>query len=132
MGQLIEVVFECPSEAAARCVCASVLRADVVEDMFTELAKAHGDYLAERAAPTAELPAGPTLKNLHVRVLRYEGDKLDIELNFDLSEQAFNGRSWQLALRDFSVLTAREAGVTSFFGGLEPAIDEDTRFFTGS
>lgn len=70
------------------------------------------------------------LTNLQLRLLKYEG-KYDIEFNFD-SNELENTTTTILVkeLHEHAKHIALECGVSDFYCGMEPASDEDTRFFT--
>ncbi len=66
-----------------------------------------------------------------LRIIHYDTD-FDLEINFDPEDipPLPDGRELEKILHDFAVKTAQKYGITDFYGGIEPAIDEDTRFFT--
>ncbi|MCG8554618.1 MAG: hypothetical protein MJD61_04915 [Proteobacteria bacterium] len=78
------------------------------------------------------LGEGVVLGDVHVRCLRYDGDFYDVEINFRLKDSvAPSTKALVEALHAFACRLADHAGVESYFAGLEPAADEDTRIFTG-
>ena len=70
------------------------------------------------------------LPNLQLRLLKYEG-QYDIEFNFD-SNELENTTTMTLVkeLHSHAKRVALECGVNDFYCGIEPASDEDTRYFT--
>lgn len=131
MGQLVEVIFEGVNEDQAVAVCAAIQDHETGSALVAQ-AKAEGN-LGE--ASLESLPIAPSLSlvNAHLRVLAYEGGPFDVELNFDLDEQEATSRqALQSGLCHYSANVAGKSGVRRYFGGLEPAADEDTRLFTGT
>ena len=67
-----------------------------------------------------------------VRILKYN-DKFDINLIFEESDVLINdNRSIASILRNFAQTIATEYEIQIFYGGLEPACDHDTRYFSGA
>ncbi|MEL6338573.1 MAG: hypothetical protein AAFQ65_01560 [Myxococcota bacterium] len=72
------------------------------------------------------------IANARLRVLAYDGGPFDVELNFDLDEQRDLPRAdLQRDLRIYVTCLAAKHDIARFFAGLEPAVDEHTRLFTG-
>jgi hypothetical protein len=89
----------------------------------------HNDGLCK--LPIVTLVVGDTaIPNVSVRILHYDG-KFDVEANWstaDLPEPA----EWSIAaLHRKAQEIATRYEIESYFAGLDPASDEDTRFFTG-
>ena len=63
-------------------------------------------------------------------MFRHDG-LVDVELNWN-TDAASDEDSIILSVFEFSKSLARNRGVKSFYGGIEPAVDEETRFFTGA
>lgn len=92
-------------------------------------------FLAQAESATAKVgslcvSADVKVRKAGLRMFRH-GDLVDVELNLDMDDVADEGET-VLALRVFAIRIAERWGVTSFFGGLEPASDPDTRLFTGN
>lgn len=70
------------------------------------------------------------LPNVQLRLLKYEG-QYDIEFNFD-SNELENTTTTTLVkeLHAYAKRIAIECGISDFCCGMEPASDEDTRYFT--
>jgi hypothetical protein len=64
-----------------------------------------------------------------VRILKYDG-VFDIDLSFDENDVGLRGRAVLDALLTYSKEMADKFEVANCFYGVEPASDEDTRFFT--
>lgn len=84
--------------------------------------------------PLESLPLRPgvILKDVHVRLLCYDDTIYDVELNFrirDATAPSYN--ALVAALYHFAHNLAKAHGVGAYYAGLDPAIDEDTRMFTG-
>lgn len=67
-----------------------------------------------------------------LRVVKYD-DQFDIDFNFDESNIADTGTTALMnKLHEYVSELGNEHQVGNWFGGIEPASDEDTRYFTGS
>jgi|GEM_PF-2427145 len=66
-----------------------------------------------------------TLSHCALRVIQYD-DKFDLEISVD-SEDV---RLYEYMLPRFAMEMAEKYHVENFYGGIEPATDEDTRIFT--
>lgn len=122
---LSELVFEGLNEHAALQLSKGLLGRDVVLPKSTE-------GVCEHEISRLELGDKVALKNAHLRVLRYDHDVYDVEINFVVAEvRSESPDSLLEALHEFSIRLGRALGVTSFYAGLEPASDEETRYFTG-
>ena len=70
------------------------------------------------------------LPNVLLRLVKY-GELYDIDFNFDSNEFENVGMmNLVTELHDYVKEIARNHNVDTFFGGMEPAWDEDTRYFT--
>ena len=67
----------------------------------------------------------------HVRLLRYDGDCYDVEINFIPGEAECASSSVMGAVHEYAKRLAAEHAISTYFAGMEPARDEDTRYFTG-
>lgn len=65
-----------------------------------------------------------------LRVLKYQ-DGIDVELSFD-ERPFFDIDLILLGLKDYCNGLSKKFSVSKFYGGLEPATDLDTRYFTGN
>ncbi|QJQ19906.1 hypothetical protein HG549_08155 [Pseudomonas sp. SK] len=65
-----------------------------------------------------------------MRVIKYEG-KFDIDLSFD-EVPSFDIDQIMFAMQEYAVALSRKFNIKEFYGGLEPAADIDTRYFTGN
>jgi hypothetical protein len=73
---------------------------------------------------------GVILPNVLLRLVKY-GEQYDIDLNFDPYElENVDMMGLVKQLHDHAKEIARDSGVDTFFGGMEPASDKDTRYFT--
>lgn len=78
-----------------------------------------------------EIETGVLIKNAHVRILCYEDSVYDVELNFVQEDTITKSiKLLQSSLHRFSLDLASKHSVHSCYGGLEPAVDEETRLFT--
>ncbi len=70
------------------------------------------------------------LPKVLLRLVKYE-DKYDIDFNFNESEVDNKDiQSLIVELHGYAKKLAHDYEIQSFFGGLEPASDEETRYFT--
>ncbi len=73
---------------------------------------------------------GITLPKVLLRLVKY-GEQYDIDFNFDSNElESMDMMSLVTELHDYAKEIARDNDVGTFFGGMEPASDVDTRYFT--
>ncbi len=73
---------------------------------------------------------GIILPNVQLRLVKY-GNEYDIDFNFDYNElRNIDMTALIDNLHAHAKNIALELGITSFYGGIEPASDEDTRYFT--
>lgn len=73
---------------------------------------------------------GLVLPRILLRLVKYD-DKFDIDFNFDTNElQNMGMTSLVKELHNRAKYIARDYEVATFFGGMEPASDVDTRYFT--
>lgn len=67
-----------------------------------------------------------------LRLLKY-GDRYDIDFNFDESDVADIGATGVMKkLQEYFTKLGEAYKVGNWFGGIEPASDENTRYFTGN
>lgn len=141
MSQLVELVFDGASLAAA---------GGLLDDLLARTRGAHSVEIdgVPLESPTHGqdqfacisgfawirlgellLPELAPIANAALRILRV-GEVWDVELNLDLDDVAapelLTG-----ALHELARTLAERHGVTLYYAGLEPAVDEDTRLFTG-
>ncbi|WP_147310742.1 hypothetical protein [Pseudomonas citronellolis] len=64
-----------------------------------------------------------------LRVIKYAGG-IDVELSFD-DTQIFDIGGLMRAMQIYADGLSKRINMVGFYGGLEPAIDIDTRYFTG-
>jgi hypothetical protein len=69
------------------------------------------------------------ISSVLVRVLKYEG-VFDIDFSFDENDVVLRGQAAVDVLLTYSKEMADKFEVANCFYGVEPASDEDTRFFT--
>lgn len=65
-----------------------------------------------------------------LRVIKYKGE-VDVELSFNEISSLDIGRI-MLAMRGYACALSKKFDIKEYYGGLEPAADIDTRFFTGN
>jgi hypothetical protein len=122
---LFELVFEQLHQSKAAALCRALLGHAV--GFPTEL-----DGVHEVSVESLALRAGIALGDVHVRLRRYDQDMYDVELNFRLRQaNAPSNGALVSALYDFAAELAKAHNIATYFAGLEPVSDEDTRLFTG-
>jgi len=85
----------------------------------------------ETAVDNQIIKDGISIKNVHVRILCYDESVYDVEMNFILNDtNAGTQDALQFSLHGFALELAEKCGVQSYYGGLEPAADQETRIFT--
>jgi hypothetical protein len=73
-----------------------------------------------------------SISNAHLRIVLYEVSFFDVELNFILADVFARSKNIiQSSLHNYVSNLADRYGINSYFGGMEPAIDLETRIFTG-
>lgn len=122
-SELTELVFEGLEEITARQLSQEVLGRGVVLPTV--------DDLVDIKVPYMEIGERMVLRNAHVRVLRY-GNVYDVEINFIPREAGYDLNALIEGVHGFAIRVANAHGVSSYFAGIEPACDEDTRYFTGA
>jgi len=91
-----------------------------------------GEGVVDVELPRLEVDERTMLRNVHVRILRYD-DQYDIEVNF-VPRDAEGGSPEGImdALHQYAMHLSQRHHVDSYYAGLEPASDEETRYFTGA
>lgn len=70
------------------------------------------------------------LSSVLLRIVKYD-DQFDIDFSFDANEiQSIDIVSLMKRIHSFSKNISEEFRIANFFGGVEPASDETTRYFT--
>jgi len=72
--------------------------------------------------------ASTSIPSAFLRAFRYEG-KIDVEISFDGSDIRWVKQVMRSA-KEFSKELSRKFGIKNIYGGMEPASDEETRYFT--
>jgi len=66
-----------------------------------------------------------------ISFVKYDGSKLDININFEIELVKSISKSQVIqSLHNFAIKLAKKNYVKTYFCGLDPAVDENTRFFT--
>ncbi|CAK14032.1 hypothetical protein [Pseudomonas entomophila] len=65
-----------------------------------------------------------------LRVIKYKGE-VDVELSFN-DAPSFDIDRVMLAMQGYADELSKKFHINEFYGGLEPAADTDTRYFTGN
>ncbi|MCP4614420.1 MAG: hypothetical protein GY845_37530 [Planctomycetes bacterium] len=125
-NDLIELIFERLDEFTAIAIASGILGRQMcspTEDIGVR----------EEEIPCLQLRDQILIERVHLRILRYEGTIFDIELNFTINDikNDYNANFVE-AFQDFANKCANKVGIQSYYAGLEPAADLDTRIFTGN
>jgi hypothetical protein len=122
---LTELVFEGLSGSTAQQLAHEVLGRPAVLPTANE-------GVVDVELPRLEVDERTVLQKVHVRILRYE-DQFDVEVNF-IPRDAEGGSSEGMmdALHQYAMRLSQRHHVDSYYAGIEPASDEETRFFTGA
>lgn len=76
--------------------------------------------------------AGCSIPSVLLRLVKY-GDQYDIDFNFDESDiTGMDTMALMKQLHGYVCELGKRYEVGDWFGGIEPASDEDTRYFTGN
>ena len=141
MSYLVELVFDGTSMAAAAGLLDDLLArlsatpaVDVDGVLMASAPRGHdlvASIKAYASIPPGEfwLPNFGPVPDVAFRVLNVDG-AWDVELNFDLDDLTAP-ELLTSPLHAFARTLAERHGVTLYYAGLEPAVDEDTRLFTG-
>lgn len=122
---MFELVFSALDESKARAVWHTLLGQ-------RSFPGPHEDLLHVVVLDRLPLPRDVVLTDVHVRLSRYENVIYDVDLNFYPQRATASSRAKLVySLFDFAFSVADSTGVATYFAGLEPAVDEDTRWFTG-
>ena len=123
--EFIELIFEGLEEGVASRLAHQVLGRSI------DLPSAD-EGVVDVALARLEIAERTALGNAHVRVLRYGKDIYDVEINFLARDAEGSLDALIETLHEFAIRLADAHGVASFYAGIDPAMDEDTRFFTGT
>ena len=146
MGEVVEVVFEDVDHAAARSVFLELLArgkrvlsvtmdgSDADSSIDTLITRGGYESLVARIErfQTGE-HEDTTAPNALLRMFNYKEcaeTKTDIELSFEFDGTADKAPLFA-ALHDLSIRLAEAHRIDTYYGGLEPAVDAETRLFTG-
>jgi len=122
--ELLEIVFEGMSEGLASEVATTITGFAIAPPSADEGVRGYG-------IESFSLSPGISLHQVHVRILRYDQDQFDVELNFIVDY-----RDWPDAcilydaMLRYTEMVASKYRIESRYAGMEPAVDEDTRIFT--
>ena len=132
MGQLIEIIFEDLNYEQAKGVIRDIIDERIPYDKsFDSINLNNKPALFEILVGEIGLNSGISVSNVHIRLLKYEKTKYDIEVNFDLDDVKFKGfGGLEVAMHNYAKKISDRNHVKSYYSGLEPAKDLDTRFFT--
>lgn len=125
-NEIYELVFEELAEEDALHLAGKLLQRHVAP-------RSSKDATLDEELPALAISDRIVVERPHIRVLCYGDSIYDVEVNFTIGDIESVERS-RLAedLQAFAMKLTESIGSTTFFAGLEPASDEDTRIFTGN
>ncbi len=148
MGGLFEILFESVSRSSVfpllvallhgteqieSFFCSENFTMDIAgglsEEALNQILDFDGDICMSLFMNSLKLD-GIVLPNVQIRLIKY-GTEFDIEYNFD--ENELHNSSVPLLinrLHEHAKRLSIEFNVSNYYGGLESALDEDTRYFT--
>jgi len=127
---LIDLVFEDVSESQAEMLCKRLVGEE--GPALVAMAGSAETGLANVKLDTFRVSEDVVLGYTLVTVRRYDGH-LDVELDFELGEaKAPSQRHVQDALHAFAMSVANEVSAQTYYAGMDPAHDEETRLFTNT
>lgn len=130
MGHLFEIAFEDVEPGTIEALVGSMLplQANDRERIRAFLTERESDGLS--IPPTCTTIGDVTISDISAHIYRYSG-KYDVEFAWDLAAVADEAISTMIAsVHAAAISVANTYGVSDYYGGLEPWVDEDTRVFT--
>lgn len=148
MSNLIEVVFEGVAKGCVMQLLALLIQSaekltgiqcsenivllvndELSEEALNQLLNFNGDVSVLFNLQDVKL-GSIVLPSVQLRLVKY-GSDYDIDFNFDYNELENVSMTTLInSLHSKAKTLASEFDITSFYGGMEPASDEDTRYFT--
>ena len=120
-GQIIEIQCSEPIKLSSK--------TDISEDEIESFLSLSND--ASLIIKLAHLNlAGSIIPSVLLRLVKYN-DQFDIDFNFHESDIAEGATALMKKLQLYISDLGKEYQVSGWFGGIEPASDEETRYFTG-
>ncbi len=126
VNELFELVFEGLTEEDALRIAEKLLQRSIGSQMTV-------DNTLDVELPKLAISDQLEIERPHVRVLCYGESIYDVEINFvicDVKPLALSRLA--PALQAFAINLTEGISSPSFFAGLDPACDQDTRIFTGT
>jgi hypothetical protein len=141
MGQLVEIVFESvPPTTATAIVRDIIMMSNDVRSIDVDGTAVSVDLNAKELVSFDASVVFVRLSNINIdgrqilnvglRLLKTDIERYDIEISFDL-DVIDKPSTLVPTLHSFAQDLAKRYCVIDYFGGLEPAVDENTRIFTG-
>jgi hypothetical protein len=122
---LTELVFEGLSESTALQLAQEVLGRAVVLPTADE-------GVVDVGLPRLEVDERTALQKVRVRILRYD-DQFDVEVNFvPRDTESASPEAMMDSLHRYAMRLSQRHHIGSYYAGIEPASDKETRFFTGT
>lgn len=147
MGQLIEIEFEGLSPDSLFKLYKELLNhlsdnehlqagddcykvQDVSLDLMKELFARDSNYILTVDADYLKL-GNTKINSPRINFSKYDGSKFEMNFNFELEMvDSISENECIKALHSFATRLAQKHSVVNYFCGLDPVVDEDTRFFT--
>ena len=148
MGQLVEIVFEnlTPSSQVAMLV---ELRELIPKGSFLETGSSHIELETVSLGKLCQLYQNydnrvlsidpdsikilsVMIKSPRINLSKYDSNRFDVNMNFDIEQVKESSLNRLIeVLHEFASQLAKKIDIPNYYCGLDPAIDEDTRLFTG-
>ncbi|MCB9229164.1 MAG: hypothetical protein H6618_06090 [Deltaproteobacteria bacterium] len=147
MGQLIEIVFEgltpsrqmeilnelkntLPNSSQLDTGDSLMGLGDVSEETLSSLFSGSKSRVLTIDADFWSVQSAKVLSP-RINLTKYDGDNYEININFEIESVGFeNSNDFINLLHKWSKHLADKIHISTYFCGLDPAVDEDTRFFT--
>jgi hypothetical protein len=108
----------------------NIVLAGIDKELVDAVISYEGDVCLTGQLHGFKAPRGVRLPFVLLRVIKYKDD-IDVELSFD-ADSSFDDEFVMLAVQMYADELSKKYYMTDFYGGLEPAKDTDTRYFTGN
>jgi len=140
MGQVVELVVECVAEHGLLRLLTHASRMGTVLDADVDGVQVSATVTASQICHDVtssatirmvdfDIPVVGSIRGVVLRVLQTAANTFDLEVSLDLDDVSQPADLSQ-GLFDLGQVLAEYGAASSYFAGLEPASDMDTRFFT--
>jgi hypothetical protein len=142
MGHLMELVFECSAAAQAGALLDELVgTSGGVRAIEMDGEGASPDITANKLVSSTrscatirlsglEIPLVGMIPDVALRLLMHGGERVDVEVNFDIDDVS-QVSDLVPGLHNLARRLGARHVVVDYYAGLEPAVDDDTRIFSG-